>query len=257
MANVITETVTAIHHWNDRLFSFKTPRPQTFTFENGHFVMVGLEVEGKPLMRAYSIASANYEDELEFFSIKVANGPLTSRLQNIQLGDKLLLSTKPTGTLVADHLLPGKHLYLLCTGTGLAPFLSIVKDPEIYDRFDKVVLVHGVRYASELAYQPLFDDELPNNPWFGDLVREKLVYYPTVTRESYKNEGRITQLMTSGKLFDDIGLPAPNAKDDRFMICGSPGMLTDTCAILRDLGMHESRHGKQAEFVIERAFAEK
>lgn len=256
MLATIKETVTDVHHWNDSLFSFKTSRNSAFTFENGHFVMMGLEVEGRPLMRAYSIASANYEDGLEFFSIKVADGKLTSHLQHVQVGDEVVLSTKPTGTLVADHLLTGKHLYLISTGTGLAPFMSIIKDPAIYERYDKIILTHGVREVSELAYQQLINEHLPANEYFGDLVRDKLIYYPTVTREDYHNTGRLTDLISSGKLFDDIGLPPANAKDDRFMICGSPSMLKDTCAILDGLGLQESRHGKQAHYVVERAFVE-
>lgn len=256
MASVIKEKVTSVHHWNDSLFSFKTSRQSSLTFENGHFVMMGLEIEGKPLMRAYSIASANYEDELEFFSIKVKDGQLTSRLQHIAVGDEVLVSTKPTGTLVVDHLLPGKHLYLISTGTGLAPFMSIIRDPDIYEKYDKVILTHGVRETSELAYQEFIAEHLPNNEYFGDSVQEKLIYYPTVTREDYKNTGRLTDLMLSGQLFADVGLPLPNKEDDRFMICGSPAMLKDTAAILKDWGLSESRHGKQAHYVIERAFVE-
>ncbi|BFM16808.1 ferredoxin-NADP reductase [Maricurvus nonylphenolicus] len=257
MASLLQEHVTSIHHWNDSLFSFTTSRNPGLRFENGHFVMMGLQVEGKPLMRAYSIASANYEEELEFFSIKVPDGPLTSRLQNIQVGDPILVSTKPTGTLVADHLLPGRNLYLISTGTGLAPFMSIIRDPEIYERFDKVILTHGVRTVSELAYQDVIEKQLLENEFFGDQVRDKLIYYPTVTRETYHNQGRLTDLMRSGKLFNDIGLPNINTDDDRFMICGSPSMLKDTCALLDERGFKESRHGKQAHYVIERAFVEK
>jgi ferredoxin--NADP+ reductase len=256
MAKLIEEKVTEIHHWNESLFSFKTTRGNSFRFENGHFVMLGLEVEDKPLTRAYSIASANYEEELEFFSIKVPDGPLTSRLQNIKVGDRVLVSTKPTGTLVADHLLPGKHLYLISTGTGLAPFMSIIRDPEIYERFDKVILTHGVRTISELAYQQFITEELPQNEYFGEEVKNKLIYYPTVTREKYIHNGRLTDLITTGRLFRDIDLPTPNLEDDRFMICGSPSMLKDTCAILDKAGFKESRHGHQAHYVIERAFVE-
>ena len=256
MSRLMTETVTHVHHWNESLFSFKTTRDTGFRFKNGHFVMVGLPEEGKPLLRAYSIASANYEDELEFFSIKVPNGPLTSRLQHLQVGDEVLVSKKPTGTLVTDQMLPGKHLYLISTGTGLAPFMSIIKDHEIYDQFDKIILTHGVRYTSELAYVDYIQNELPNNEYFGELVREKLIYYPTVTREDYKNNGRLTDLMTSGKLFVDIGLPKPNVEDDRFMICGSPSMLKDTCAILNERGFGEVRNGQPGHYVIERAFVE-
>lgn len=257
MAAVIKETVTQVHHWNESLFSFKTSRDRGLKFENGHFVMMGLEVEGKPLMRAYSIASANYDEELEFFSIKVPDGPLTSRLQNIRVGDEILVSTKPTGTLIADHLLTGKNLYLISTGTGLAPFMSIIKDPEVYQRFDKVILTHGVRTVSELAYQNEIENELRNNEYFGDLVREKLIYYPTVTREPFRNNGRLTDLMLSGKLFSDIGLGQPNIEDDRFMLCGSPSMLKEFAQILDERGFKESRHGQKAHYVIERAFVEK
>jgi len=183
MGQLITETVTDVHHWNETLFSFKTTRGAGFRFKNGHFVMVGLEHESKPLMRAYSIASANHEDHLEFFSIKVENGPLTSKLQHLKIGDEILIGKKPTGTLITDRMLPGKNLYLIGTGTGLAPFMSIIKDPEIYDQFDKVILVHGVRYVSELAYSDYIKNELPEHEYLGDLLKEKLVYYPLVTRE--------------------------------------------------------------------------
>lgn len=256
MAQLIEETITNVHHWNDSLFSFKTTRSNSFRFENGHFVMLGLTINQRPLTRAYSIASANYEEELEFFSIKVPDGALTSQLQKVNVGDKVLVSTKPTGTLIADHLLEGKHLYLLSTGTGLAPFMSIVRDPSIYERFDKVILVHGVRYVSELAYQNYLTRELPENPFFGEEVTQKLIYYPSVTREQYQNNGRITDLLLSGRLSHDCGLPKPNLADDRFMVCGSPSMLKDTCAILDKAGFKESRHGQQGHYVIERAFVE-
>ncbi|MCP5207200.1 MAG: ferredoxin--NADP reductase [Hahellaceae bacterium] len=257
MAGFMKEQVTSVHHWNDTLFSFTTSRDPSFRFKNGHFIMIGLEQEeGKPLMRAYSIASANYEDKLEFFSIKVADGPLTSKLQKIKVGDEILLSRKPTGTLLIDHLLPGRNLYLISTGTGLAPFMSIIKDPETYQRFDKVILTHGVRNVSELAYQEIIGRELPENEFLGDMIKEQLIYYPTVTREQYLNQGRITDLMENGKLFADIGLPAMSPEHDRFMICGSPSMLKDTCRILDEQGFHEARHGDLGHYVIERAFVE-
>lgn len=256
MSELIQEIVTYVHHWNDWLFSFRTTRPQSLRFKNGHFIMIGLEVEGKPLMRAYSIASANFQPELEFFSIKVPDGPLTSHLQNIQVGDSIIMRTKPHGTLIAENLLSGKHLYLLSTGTGLAPFLSIIRDPDLYERFKKVILVHGVREISELAYQELITNVLPNDQYLGDMIRQQLLYYPTVTREPYKHNGRITELLTSGKLFLDLGLPKPNIEDDRFMLCGSQSMLKDTCRILNERGFREARHGHLAEYVIERAFVE-
>jgi len=257
MSQLKEETVTSVHHWNDNLFSFTTTRDPGFRFKNGHFTMIGLQDENKPLLRAYSIASANYEENLEFFSIKVADGPLTSKLQHLKVGDPVLVNNKPTGTLVLDNLLAGKHLYLLSTGTGLAPFMSIIKDPEIYENFEKIILVHGVREVNELAYAELIAKELPNNEFFGEELKNKLIYYPTVTREAFHNEGRITELMQSGKLFNDIGLPAPNLEDDRFMICGSPAMLKDTCAILNEKGFKETRKGIAGHYVIERAFVEK
>jgi ferredoxin/flavodoxin---NADP+ reductase len=256
MATLLREQVTEVHHWTDRLFSFKTTRDPGFRFKNGYFTMIGLEREGKPLLRAYSMASANYEDQLEFFSIKVPDGPLTSQLQNIQVGDELLVNSKATGTLVLDNLLPGRNLYLIATGTGLAPFLSIIKDPEIYEAFDRVILTHGCRYVEELAYQEVITQHLPNHEYLGEEVRSKLCYYPTVTREEFRNTGRLTDLLASGKLPRDVGLEPINPEHDRFMICGSPTMLKDICALLDARGFRESRHGQQAHYVIERAFVE-
>ena len=258
MATLAAERVIDVHHWNDTLFSFKTSRDQSLRFENGHFVMVGLEVDGKPLTRAYSIASANYDEYLEFFSIKVQHGPLTSRLQHLKVGDEVLVSRKPTGTLTLHDLLPGKHLYMLATGTGLAPFLSIIKDPEIYHRFEKIVLVHGVRQVDELAYRQVITEELPANEFFGEDVRQKLIYYPTVTREEFHNRGRVTELIESGKLFQDIGLTALDPSVDRVMICGSTSMLKDTSTLLDTRGFNISPHiGVPGDYVIERAFVEK
>ncbi|WNO08718.1 ferredoxin--NADP reductase [Teredinibacter sp. KSP-S5-2] len=257
MAELIRETVTEVHHWTDSLFSFKTTRNPGFRFDNGHFTMMGLEQPGgKPLLRAYSLTSANYEEHLEFFSIKVPDGPLTSQLQHVKPGDQILISSKSTGTLVVDALLPGKHLYLISTGTGLAPFMSIIKDPEVYERFDKVVLVHGVRYVDELAYRKVILEELPKNEFFGEEVSNKLLYYPTVTREPHENQGRVTDAMVSGEVARKLGLPVLNPEQDRFMICGSPSMLKDTCMILDNMGFRESRNGYMGEYVIERAFVE-
>ncbi|MSR11907.1 MAG: ferredoxin--NADP reductase [Gammaproteobacteria bacterium] len=256
MASISTQSVTEVHHWNESLFSFKTTRDSSLRFENGHFVMVGLPIDGKPLLRAYSIASPNYENELEFLSIKVADGALTSRLQNIKVGDEVLVSSKPTGTILTDHLLEGRNLYLISTGTGLAPFISIIQDPTVYERFDKIILTHGVRFSSELAYQDLIKRQLPQNEFFGEQVQQQLIYYPTVTREAYSTTGRLTDLMASRELFKDVGLPQANPEHDRFMICGSPSMLKDTCQILDGWGFEESRHGQKAHYVIERAFVE-
>lgn len=258
MAAFNTERVLSVHHWNDTLFSFTTTRDPALRFHNGHFVMIGLEVDGKPLMRAYSIASANYEENLEFLSIKVQDGPLTSRLQHLKVGDPLLVSRKPVGTLVIDDLKPGSNLYLFATGTGLAPFMSIIKDPDTYERFDKVVLVHGVRWVSELAYMDFISKELPANEFFGDVVRDKLIYYPTVTREEFRHTGRITELIESGKLCADVGLPPLDPARDRAMICGSPHMLSDISALLDQRGFVISPGiGEPGDYVIERAFVDK
>jgi ferredoxin--NADP+ reductase len=256
VASLSTQSVTEVRHWNNSLFSFKTTRDRTLRFENGHFVMLGMQIDGKPLLRAYSIASPNYDEELEFLSIKVADGALTSRLQNIRVGDELFVSSKPTGTLVVDHLLDGRNLYLISTGTGLAPFISIIQDPSLYERFDRIILCHGVRYASELAYQSFIEEELPRNEFFGDEVRQKLVYYPAVTREDFSTRGRLTNLMSSGKLFADVGLPKANPEQDRFMICGGPAMLKDTCKLLDGWGFEASRQGIKGHYVVERAFVE-
>src|ERR1700745_2532751 len=216
------ERVLSVHHWTDRLFTFTTTRDPALRFSNGHFTMIGLKVKNKPLLRAYSIVSPNYEEHLEFLSIKVPDGPLTSRLQHIQVGDPIIVGKKPTGTLLIDYLLPGKRLFLLSTGTGLAPFMSIVHDPATYERFDEIILVHGVRQVDELAYHDLLVEHLPNHEVLGELVSSKLRYYPTVTRESYRNQGRVTELIESGRLFSDLQVPSLDPANDRVMICGSP-----------------------------------
>jgi len=257
MAKIALENVLSVHHWNDKLFSFRTSRDPSFRFRNGEFVMLGLPGEKRPILRAYSIASANYEEYLEFLSIKVPDGELTSRLQHVQPGDEIYVSRKPTGTLVVDDLRPGKNLYLLATGTGLAPFMSIIMDFDVYDKFDKVILFHGVRHVSELAYRTDIENELPVNEFLGDQIAEKLIYYPCVTREPFMNQGRVTDLIASGKLSKDIGLPKLNPESDRIMLCGSPGMLSDMQMILNGMGFHISpRLGEQGDYVIERAFAD-
>lgn len=257
MSNFFEARVLDVHHWTDTLFSFTTTRDPSFRFLNGQFTMIGIEVNGKPLLRAYSIASANYEDNLEFFSIKVPNGPLTSRLQHLKPGDPLIVGRKATGTLIADNLLPGDNLYLLSTGTGLAPFLSIIKDPEIYDRFERVVLVHGTRQVAELAFSGRIERDLPEDEYFGDTIRQKLVYYPTVTREPFRNQGRITELITTHRVFEDVGMEPFHAERDRMMLCGSPDMLRDVRAILDTSGFIEGNHGHPGHFVIEKAFVER
>ena len=256
MSAFCEERVLSVHHWTDKLFSFTTTRDPTLRFSNGHFTMIGLRVNGKPLLRAYSIVSANYEEHLEFLSIKVPDGPLTSRLQHIQVGDTIVVGRKPTGTLVIDYLLPGRRLYLLSTGTGLAPFMSIVRDPETYEKFEQVVLVHGVRQKDELAYHDLLVTHLPGHEFLGELVTSKLRYYPTVTREPYRNMGRVTELIGTGKLFDDLGVPPLDRAHDRVMICGSPGMLRDLKHMLEQRGFKEGNTSTPGDFVIERAFAE-
>lgn len=256
MATIGTEQVLSVHHWNESVFSFTTTRDPAMRFDNGQFVMLGLRLpDGKPIMRAYSIASPNYENHLEFLSIKVANGPFTSRLQHIKPGDEVLVSRKPTGTLVLRDLKPGRHVYMLATGTGLAPFMSLIMDPETYDRFDKVILVHGVRRRSELAYRDYIEWELEHHEYLGEQVREKLIYYPTVTRERFRFQGRVTTLVEEGKLFSDIKLPALDPVHDRVMICGSPAMLKDLSALLDGRGFKISPHvGEPGDYVIERAF---
>ena len=257
MSNFYEERVLSVHHWTDTLFSFRTTRDPSFRFRSGQFTMIGIPVNGKPLLRAYSVASAFYEEELEFFSIKVQDGPLTSRLQHLKTGDPIMVSRKPTGTLVLDNLAPGKNLYLLGTGTGLAPFLSLIKDPETYERFEKVVVVHGVRFKKDLAYSEVISDVLHKDELIGELIREQLIYYPTVTREEFRNRGRITDLMVSGKLFADVGLPPMSVENDRFMLCGSPQMIADVRDLLDRNGWEEGNHGEQGHFVIEKAFVEK
>jgi ferredoxin--NADP+ reductase len=251
------ETVTWVQHWTDSLFSFRTTRDPTLRFSSGQFVMVGLTKEdGKPLVRAYSIASPAWHDELEFYSIKVPDGPLTSRLQNIKVGDEVLIGRKPTGTLVLDGLKPGKRLYMIGTGTGLAPWLSLARDPEVYERFDEVIVTHTVREVADLNYRELLETELPNDEVLGELVDGKLRYYPTVTREDFKTRGRITDLIVSGKLFEDLGVPPLDPAVDRLMLCGGPSVLADLKQLLLDRGYEEGSIASPGDFVLEKAFVE-
>ncbi len=251
------ETVTWVHHWTDTLFSFRTTRDPGLRFSSGQFVMVGLVKEdGKPLLRAYSIASPPWHDELEFYSIKVADGPLTSRLQNIKVGDEILIGRKPTGTLVLDGLKPGKRLYMLGTGTGLAPWLSLARDPDVYDRFDTVVVTHTTRQVADLNYSELLSQGLAEDEILGEFIAPKLRYYPTVTREPFRTEGRITDLIASGRFFEDLGLPSFDPAEDRVMLCGGPSVLTDLKQQLVDLGYEEGSISSPGDFVLERAFVE-
>ncbi len=257
MSNLFDATVLSVHHWTDRLFSFTTTRDAGFRYQSGQFTMIGLTVNDKPLLRAYSMVSPHYEETLEFLSIKVADGPLTSRLQHIQVGDTILVGRKSSGTLLTQNLLAGRNLYLLSTGTGLAPFMSVIRDPDIYEQYEKIVLVHGCRHIKELAYDTLIRQELPKNEWFGEQVRSKLLYFPTVTREAFRNQGRIPTLLETGQLPQSLGLPPINRTADRFMLCGSPEMLRDSRVLLDKLGMTEGNMSHPGHYVIERAFVDK
>ena len=256
MAAFDEEKVLTVHHWTDRLFSFTTTRSSSLRFSNGHFTMIGLRVEGKPLLRAYSIVSPNYEETLEFLSIKVPDGPLTSRLQHIQPGDSVIVGHKPTGTLLIDYLLPGKRLYMFGTGTGLAPFLSIIRDPDTYEKFDEVILVHGCRQVNELAYREFVTEQLPKHDVLGEMVRQQLKYYPTVTREPFPTQGRIPELIESGRMARDLGLPDLHPQLDRVMLCGSPEMLKSIKTVLEARGFKEGNTTTPGDFVVERAFVE-
>ena len=257
MAAFDSETVLLVEHWTDRLFSFRTTRNPGLRFENGQFVMIGLEVEGRPLVRAYSFASANYEDHLEFYSIKVPDGPLTSRLQHIAAGDQILVGRKPTGTLIQANLLPGRRLFLLATGTGLAPFASILQDPAVWDAYETVVMIHGCREVAELAYGQRLVRTLPESEYFGEAVRDKLVYYPTTTREPFLHQGRIPELLEGGRFFTDTGLAPLDPEGDRVMLCGSPPMLADLRQLFDRRGFAEGSGSEPGSYVIERAFVER
>lgn len=255
MAATSPVTVTEVIHWNDKLFSFKTERAREFRFESGQFVMIGLEVDGKPLLRAYSIASANYEEHLEFLSIKVPDGPLTSRLCDIKPGDEILLGKKPVGSLLLADLHVGRNLFLFSTGTGLAPFMSIIRDPAVYERYEKIVLLHGVRRVSDLAYREFLTTGLKQDEYLGEYAEKQFLYYPVVSREPFETMGRITDRTRSGEMCRDLGLPDLDPAQDRAMICGSMEMLKDTSAMLDDLDFQISpSQGTDGDYVIERAF---
>ncbi|MBU9696404.1 ferredoxin--NADP reductase [Rhodobacteraceae bacterium HSP-20] len=249
------QTVTQVTHWTDNLFSFRVTRPRSLRFRSGEFVMIGLLGDnGKPLLRAYSIASPAWDEELEFYSIKVPDGPLTSRLQHIQPGDEIILRPKPVGTLVHDALLPGKRIWFLATGTGLAPFASLMREPETYEKYEQVIMMHTCRTVAELEYGRRLVESLKDDPLIGELVGDKLLYYPTTTREDFHHTGRVTDNLTSGKVFADLGLPAMNPAEDRAMVCGSLAFNIDVKKILEDFGLKEGANSDPQQFVVEKAF---
>ena len=256
-APYFVETVLWVKHWTDRLFSFAIPRPASFRFRSGEFVMIGLPGEdgGKPVMRAYSIASPSWAEEIEFFSIKVEDGPLTSRLQKIVAGDSVLMGKKPTGTLVLDALTGGERLWLIGTGTGLAPWLSVARDPDTYSRFNQVIVCHTVRNVADLAYRDFFTHGVHEDPLVGDEAKAQLTYYPTVTRERFETPGRITDRIKSGDIFADLGLPIGfSANTDRIMLCGSMHMIKETAELLETYGLKEGSNAEPGDYVLERAF---
>jgi ferredoxin--NADP+ reductase len=258
MSNAPTEEkVLEVEHYTDRLFRFKITRPQSFRFRTGEFIMIGLPPlpdQKRPIMRAYSVASPAWDDTLEFYSIKVQDGPLTSRLQKIKEGDTVLLGRKPVGTLVLDALLPGKRLYMFSTGTGIAPFASLIRDPETYERYDEVILTHTCREVAELKYGQELVENLINDPLVGEMVDGKLKHITSITREDYPLQGRITDLIESGKLFEEAGVPPLNPEDDRVMICGSKEMIDDTAKLVAGFGLEEGSNSQPAQFVVEKSF---
>lgn len=249
-------TVTEVEHYTDRLFRFRVTRPTTFRFRSGEFVMIGLPNAERPVFRAYSVASPAWDDTLEFYSIKVPDGPLTEHLQQIQVGDTVLMRKKPTGTLVLDALMPGKRLWMLSTGTGIAPFASLIRDPDTYERFDQVILCHGCREVDELAYGQIITKDTKDDPLVGEFAADRLTLYNSTTREPYRQMGRITDLITSGDIYKALGVPAITPEEDRVMICGSMAMLNDCKQICLDLGLTEGANNKPAEFVVEKAFVD-
>jgi ferredoxin--NADP+ reductase len=255
-SNVFAETVTEVQHYTDRLFRFRITRPASFRFRSGEFVMIGLPNAERPVFRAYSVASPSWDEEIEFFSIKVPGGPLTEHLQKIQVGDTVLMRKKPTGTLVNDALIPGKRLYMFSTGTGIAPFASLIRDPETYEKFDQVILTHTCREVAELKYGEDLVKICNEDPLVGEFAKGRLIHYSTVTREPFVRTGRITNLMRSGKVFEDLGVPPICPEHDRGMICGSMDMLNETKEVLESFGLEEGSNARPSTFVVERAFVD-
>ncbi len=253
---VFAETVTEVGHYTDRLFKFRITRPRSFRFRSGEFVMIGLPNAERPIFRAYSIASPSWDEGLEFFSIKVSDGPLTRHLQRIKIGDTILMRRKPTGTLVNDALLSGRRLFLFSTGTGIAPFASVIRDPETYEKFESVILTHTCRLVAELNYGYELVAKTLEDPLVGDEASERLIHYPTTTRENSGCMGRVTDLVSSGRLFSDLNMPPMSREDDRIMICGSMGLLKDMKMILEGAGFVEGANSSPADFVVERAFVD-
>ncbi|UXM95132.1 ferredoxin--NADP reductase [Bartonella sp. HY329] len=254
-ANVFAEKVTEVKHYTDRLFKFRITRPESFRFRSGEFIMIGLPNAEKPVFRAYSIASPFWDEEIEFFSIKVPGGPLTEHLQKIKVGDTVLMRKKPTGTLVLDALIPGKRLYLLSTGTGVAPFASLIRDPETYEKYEEVILIQTTRELAELDYARDLVKQVNDDPLIGEFANQ-LKFYPMTTREQSPHMGRITDTMLSGQFFKDTGLPAINIEEDRVMICGSMAMLKDCAAMCETFGLVEGANNAPATYVVERAFVD-
>ena len=255
------QTVTSVKHWTDRLFSFRVTRPASLRFRSGEFVMIGLMGDPhpetgkqKPLLRAYSIASPSWDEELEFYSIKVQDGPLTSKLQHIQPGDEIILRPKPVGTLVHDALLPGKRLWLFATGTGFAPFASLLREPETYEKFDQIIMTHTTRDVAELEYGRTLVEGLADDPLIGEMIGDKIRYYPTTTREQSPKMGRITDLLKDGTVFRDLGIDGITVDTDRAMVCGSMGLNLDIKEILESFGLEEGANSDPKHYVVEKAF---
>ncbi|NBJ11847.1 ferredoxin--NADP reductase [Microvirga arsenatis] len=249
------ETVTAVTHFGERNFSFRVTRPRSLRFRSGEFVMIGLpDIDGKPLLRAYSISSPSWDDELEFYSIKVPGGALTSRLQQIAVGDRIIVRPKAVGTLVLDGLTPARRLWMICSGTGIAPFCSLLRDPETWERYEDVVVAHTCRTNDELAYGRLVMDALPEDPLIGELCAGRLHYYPTTTREESPCMGRITDHIRSGEIFSKLDRPTWTKEVDRVMICGSMELNLDLMQICRSCGLEEGSNSRPGDFVVEKAF---